>query len=308
MNLILHIGIEKTGSSSIQTFLFENREALEKAGYGYIYTKGRVDQRDLAVAFMKRSKSDAYTKTHMIEGEEVRSAFCERVKQQLAGEVESLRNMGIHTCIISSEHLNSRIKDDNQLQALGSYLQSMFDEVRVIAYVRDQRKKLPSQFCTNIKTGATLSFSQAFDKYLSGERDFYDKSFQRWENVFGREALRLQLFERKCFYGGDLIQDFLNLSGIELGQKDLKQLKAAANISLSKIACEILRIVNFLLPRNSLRSVAVRERLIKRLSHLPGRPWSLSSEQSEMIKKKYQDSNEELRKKYFPDRKSLFDD
>ena len=308
MNLILHIGIEKTGSSSIQTFLFENKKALEKAGYGYIHTEGRVDHRDLAVAFMEHSKSDPYTKTHKIEGEDVRHAFCERVKKQLAGEVKSLRNRGMHTCIISSEHLSSRIREVIEIQGLGSYLQSIFDDVRVIAYVRDQRKKLPSQYSTRIKTGGALTFRKMFNDYLSCEKDFYDMSFLPWENAFGREALRLQLFDRKYFYCGDLIQDFLNISAIELDQKDLICLKSDANTSLSKTACEILRIVNFFLPKNSLRSIAVRESLMKRLNHLQGKPWSLSSEQSELIKEKYQDSNEEFRKKYFPDKENLFDD
>jgi serine/threonine protein kinase len=308
MNLILHIGIEKTGSSSIQAFLFENRKALENAGYGYIHTAGRVDHRDLAVAFMKHSRSDGYTRTHKIEGEEVRYAFCENVKKQLAGEVASLRNKGLHTCIISSEHLNSRFNDVIEIQGLASYLQSIFDDVHVVAYVRDQRKKFPSQFSTRIKTGGTLTFRTAFNNYLSSNNDFYDMSFLRWEDSFGSEALCLQLFDRKCFYRSDLIQDFLKISSIELDQKDLKFFKSDANSALSRNACKILRMMNFLLPGSGLRSVAVREILIKMLNHLPGKPWSLSSEQSELITKKYQDSNEEFRKKYFPDKDSLFDD
>ncbi|MDI6741387.1 MAG: hypothetical protein QMD11_01515 [Smithella sp.] len=308
MNLILHIGTEKTGSSSIQTFLFENKKPLAKAGYGYIHTEGRVDHRDVAVAFMKHSRSDEYTRTHKIEGEEARYAFCERVKKQLAGEVAALRNQGIHTCIISSEHLNSRFKYVLEIQGLGSSLQNIFDDVRVVAYVRDQRKKLSSHYSTRIKTGGTITFREAFNDYLRSKRDYYDMSFMRWENVFGRKALRLQVFDRKYFYRGDLIQDFLNLSGVELDQKDFKHLKSDVNTSLSKNACEILRIVNFLLPRSSLRSIALRGSLIKLLNHLSGKPWSLSSEQSELIKKKYQDSNEEFRKQYFPAKESLFDD
>lgn len=308
MDLILHIGIQKTGSSSIQTFLFENKKALEKAGYGYIHTAGRVEFRDLTVAFMKHSRSDEYTRMHKIEGEEVRYSFCDRVKKQLAGDVESLRNKGVHTCIISSEHLSSRLKEVIEIQGLETYLRNIFDDVRVVAYVRDQRKTLPSRFSTRIRTGHTLTFRKAFNIYLSSNEGFYDMSFLPWENVFGREALRLQLFDRKCFYRGDLIQDFLNISGIKVGQKVLKHLEYDANTSLSKSACEILRIVNFFLPMNSLRSVEIRESLLEKLNRLPGKPWSLSSEQSELIKRKYQDSNEEFRKKYFPDRESLFDD
>lgn len=308
MNLILHIGTEKTGSSSLQTFLFENRKPLKKAGYGYIHTEGRVDHRHIAVAFMRHSRSDEYTKTHKIDGKEVRHAFCARVKKQLAGEVESLRNKGMHTCIISSEHLNLRLNDVAEIQGLGYYLQNLFDDVRVVAYVRDQRKIFPSRYSTRIKTGGTLTFREAFNEYLRSKRYFYDVSFLRWENVFGREALRLQIFDRKYFYRGDLIQDFLKISGIELERNNLTHLKSYANTSLGKNACEILRFVNFLLPKNSLRSIAVREHLIKKLIHLPGKPWSLSSEQSELIRKKYQESNEEFRKKYFPAKESLFDD
>lgn len=308
MNLILHIGIEKTGSSSIQTFLFENKKVLEKAGYGYIHTVGRVDNREIAVAFMEDSKSDEYTRMHKIEGKEVRDAFCKRIEMQLAGKVKSLRNRGIHTCIISSEHLNSRLNNINEIKGLGTFLRGIFNDVRVVAYIRDQRKILPSHYSTRIKSGETITFRMAFNEYLKSKLNFYDISFLSWDNIFGKEALHLQIFDRKLFFRGDLIQDFLRISGIDLDQNDLNHLKYDANPSLNKYACEILRIVNFFLPRNWTRSIAIRESLIKKLIHLPGKPWSLSSVQSELIKNKYLDSNERFRVKYFPDTESLFDE
>lgn len=308
MNLILHIGTAKTGSSSIQTFLFENKIQLNKFGYEYIHTEGRVDNRDIAVAFMKRSKSDEYTKSYKIEGEIIRFEFSEHFKKKLTDKILSLKDQGIHTCVISSEHLSSRINKTDELDSFKLYLQEIFDDIRIIAYVRDQRKKFPSSYSTRIKSGGTLTFNKAFNDYFNSSNDFYHAYFQLWGDFFGQESIRLQLFDRKHLLNGDLLQDFLILSGIEIDHKELKDLRSELNTSLSKNACNILRIMNLFLPKSNLKSTKIRGLLIKVLNYLPGKPWTLSPEQSELLKQKYQTSNEALRKHYFPSKQSLFDD
>lgn len=308
MNLILHIGIEKTGSSSIQTFLFKNKKLLENIGYAYVHTADRTDHRNLAIAFMPHTESDGYTRVHKIEGEEVRHAFGERVKKDFANEVVLLRNRSIHTVIVSSEHLHSRLNSIFEIQKLGSFLLSIFDDVQIVAYVRNQCTKLPSHYSTRLKSGATLSFRKAFDEYLSGSFDFYDISFNHWVSTFGKNALSVQVFNRKSFYQGDLIQDFLNQTGIKLDQTRLTGLNSYVNSALSKNACAFLRFVNIILPKNSMKSIVIREWFIKKLNHIPGRSWSLTAQQSQQIKKKYQESNEALRKKFFPHKEILFDD
>lgn len=308
MNLILHIGIEKTGSSSIQTFLFKNKKLLENIGYAYVHTAGRIDHRNLAIAFMAHTESDGYTRVHKIEGEEVRHAFGERVKKDFANEVVSLRNRGIHTVIVSSEHLHSRLTSIFEIQKLGSFLLSVFDDVQIVAYIRDQCKKFPSHYSTRIKSGGTLSFRKAFNEYLSGRCDYYDISFNHWVSTFGKDALSVQVFDRKSFYQGELIQDFLNQTDIKLDPAKLRGLKSYVNSSLSKNACVFLRFLNIFLPKNSMKGIVIREWFIKKLNHIPGKSWSLTAKQSQQIKKKYCESNEAFRKHFFPRKEILFDD
>ena len=288
--------------------MYENKQLLATKGYGYIHTPGRVDYRDLAVVFMKLKRSDEYTRSHKIEGAEARTALGERIKKELIEIVASMHGQGLHTAIISSEHLHSRIKQVELLHNLKSFLKEIFGGIIIVAYIRDQRKKFASSYSTQIKTGSTSGFRKAFNMYLLSKNDYFSMSIPMWENVFGKEALRLQIFDSKYFYRNDLIQDFLYISGSQLDTESVNLNYSGVNKSLSKYGCIILRMANLILPRYSLRGIAIRERLIKVLEYLPGKPWSLSKEQAELIKLKYRDSNEELRKKYFPQKESLFDD
>ncbi len=304
MNLILHIGIEKTGTSFIQTFLYENKMALEDSGYAYLHTGGRVDHRDVCVAFMSALKSDDYTKSHKIEGEDVRRLYSEKVKLRLRDEINSFRSRGIHTCVISSEHLSSRTVSMEEISSLKAFFKDLVNDIRVVAYIRDQCKKATSLYSTHIKTGKTCTFKTFLEQY---PKDYYDRMFLPWEGVFGKDILYIKIFDKNIFVDDDLIKDFLDLSEIQIDQNNLIYPTSNNNITLDKISCKILRLVNFFLPKNNLKSNDVRESFIKKLNMLQGRPLSLTHEESQAINERFQKSNEEFRKKYFPNKDSLFE-
>ena len=46
--IIVHIGAEKTGTTTIQELLYLNREALRGLGYAYLNSPGRSDSRNIA--------------------------------------------------------------------------------------------------------------------------------------------------------------------------------------------------------------------------------------------------------------------
>ena len=83
---ILHIGTEKTGSTSLQTALSVNREHLSERGIFYSKAAGSLNSRALAAAFCQYS-SDDYLARLGIEGAAQHDSWRNNLLDKIRGEV-----------------------------------------------------------------------------------------------------------------------------------------------------------------------------------------------------------------------------
>lgn len=220
--LYLHIGLGKTGSSALQSWLSLNAELLCKQGIDYADTVPEVKYGES----LSGNGSPLYRAC-------VAQAF---------DEVESLLT-STYFCrpdnsvaIVSCELLQG-IKPTTIAE-----LKAIFDrlgiEVKVIAYVRSVYEALYSTYSQFVKRGScTHSFGEdAADTSFNASVDY----LKRYREVFHDKLIVLNYDAAKK----DIYASFAAVTGID--PKGLKRLKIKVNRSLSFQEVETLRRVNAL--------------------------------------------------------------
>ena len=96
MRCILHIGTEKTGSTSLQTALSVNREHLSERGIFYSKAAGTLNSRALAAAFCQYS-SDDYLARLGLEDTTQHTFWRERLLDKIREEAVSYTHLTLPT-------------------------------------------------------------------------------------------------------------------------------------------------------------------------------------------------------------------
>lgn len=307
MRIFLHIGGSKTGTSTIQECLLQNKAKLAELGYSYLHMEGRNEYRDLPAYCMRQDRSDKYFKMNFVNNAEQRKIFDKNFVETFEQKIRELPK-NTHTIIISSEHLSGRLRVSKEIIKLKTFLSTYSSEIDICYYIREQAAKIASSYSTKIKSGGTLSIQDYFSRAESRKDIDYEKVLSEWEAVFGKENIHLGIFDRKEFHGGDLLKDFFYvLHGGEIEGLDTSL--TTQNSSLSATGVLVARYVNKLIPMFTPdKGVSKLNRaLIELISeYLKGKPVKLTGEQKQSVVNKYAASNELVRKRYFPDRPQLF--
>ncbi len=237
-HLYLHIGTNKTGSSSIQNFLIENREFLASEGYDYP-TGG---------AYFYPPEASASLLAHAIHN--VRPAYVGNVEINLDACVSDIRrdiSQSAHEKIIlSSEHF-SKCEKLEEIRKIYEVFSDLFEKITVIIYLRRQDAWLESSWSQMVKTGAITT---SFDDFLKGHSGWnYFEIMKPWMTVFGKDNMVIRPFERMQFVQNDLTKDFLNIVGIKA---DIAYAEPK-NVSPPLDLLEILRLFGATIPNYSER-------------------------------------------------------
>ena len=127
MKAILHIGSEKTGTTTIQSFLVQNKKMF--AGHGYLVPSsvGVGNNRGLVSCAMGVFTFDDYHHARGISSDEQRNLHDLQIITKFKDELAE--NKSCHTVIISSEHFQSRLTTIEQIHRLYSILNELFIEI-----------------------------------------------------------------------------------------------------------------------------------------------------------------------------------
>ena len=90
MKCYLHIGTEKTVTTTIQSFLSTNREYLKDQGFYYLESLGSPNNRYLSLLGFDQSRRDDFTKRlHLFTDEQI-VGFQEKIEYDFKNEVNFL--------------------------------------------------------------------------------------------------------------------------------------------------------------------------------------------------------------------------
>lgn len=237
VDLVLHIGSGKTGTTSIQSFLSTNREGLAELGYLFARSPGNVRHSRLSLSVLPDhliQLAPAWHRLELTSPTEFRKDFRIKLKEEIA-------QAGLPRLILSDEALfGGRGESRKRLRELTD---EIAHTVRIVVYLRRQDDHLASRYQQRVKVGETMRLEERVGKVdLSGLYDYHTR-LRQWQRVLEPTLLVVHPFERVRFPDGSLHQDFLDAAGIEARADDLKP-ATLANESLDAEAVEFLRILN----------------------------------------------------------------
>jgi hypothetical protein len=182
--LVLHIGLPKTGTTAFQRFIARNRSRLAESGLTYCDMFRGVNHVELAIAFTRiTSISRAFGVHTPSDQEDLRR----RLPELLAQTDRAPR------WIASTELLSSRFETSADVARLADLLRPFFDEVTILLALRRADYWLPSKYVQEVKTGTSSAFDAEFVqrfRFLVDHRAL----IQRWADNFGADNIRLVPF------------------------------------------------------------------------------------------------------------------
>ena len=200
--LFLHIGMQKTGSTSIQHAGRANRDRLADVGLLYPRTPGDKNHIKLTLFAWDGGKTNRLPLAAGVADPDAYRRFRSGFVEDLRAEIESA---ACPTVILSNEHLSSRLKLPAQLNRLATALRSIARKITVVVYLRPQHELLVSSYSTKVKAGSIrqirLPKNQAF--YYN-----YEWMLSLWADAFGERNLIVRVFDRSELVGGDVVKDF----------------------------------------------------------------------------------------------------
>lgn len=307
MNCILHIGLEKTGTTSIQWFLSDHRDQLIGDGFLHPRLTGHGGHAPLCVASYDHFRDDDLCRYAHVSNENDWREYPDSLRETLCAEMEEGARIGANTLIISSEHIQSRLRSTTELNRLRSILHEVgVKSIDVLVYLRDPVEIAASLYSTAVKFGSkSLAPPSPDHEYYRNVCD-HRATILRFCEVFGTSSVRPRLFEKPSFPKGSILLDFCEMAGIPHWKYTISM--DAANRSLSEIGIAILARLNEVVPvflhghYNPDRQKLIAH-LESRFSSPPYRP---SMETVSAYRNAFSESNEWVRARYFTDRKVLF--
>ncbi|MCL7745486.1 hypothetical protein LV476_11120 [Guyparkeria hydrothermalis] len=307
--IVLHIGTEKTGSTSLQALLHANREVLARHGIAYLSTTKRAEARGLTAAVLNEDMPDDYLRFLGVDGQDARRAFREDTLAEWRAQLDRLP-IDIHTVVVSSEHFHSRLRRPEELRRLADLFSSWSSEFQVVAYLRRQVDVMNSFYSTELKNGGTRTLLEASGKMCRpGNHYFnYRQVLELWGDIFGEEALCPRLFTRPTHQGDGVIEDFLSLLSVDEAALSSPG-RPRLNESLTPMGQALLRGLNQLAHRAGDEGrlaedlQALRREVVRAFA---GKGATLPPEEANALQSRFDEINEELRKKWFPERQTLF--
>lgn len=311
MRCILHIGTEKTGTTTIQAFLDLNRSHLHSRGILVPRSVEWPNNIGLAVAAFNPFHLDDYVKSIGLRTSQGLLSHQSRLIEALRGEIELSKSEGIDTVCFSSEHLHSRLRTEEEVARLREILVSLgFEEFVVIVYLREQAALVRSLYATAVLYGGrTVAIPEPRGEEYWDNLCDHRRSLLRFRKVFGVESVRPRLFVPGDFVGNSLIADFLSAASIDL-PNDRLIFSGRENESISAYGLEVLRRLNnkqpMYLEGGALNPIREGIPQLFQLAFKRGGRFQLSVEAVNRYQVAYEASNEWVRQQYFPDRERLF--
>ena len=252
VDLVLHIGSGKTGTSSIQRLLQSNRTRLAELGHLYPQTQpGRTRHAQLSMSVKDDEaleRMPAWDPSRWSSPAEFRKTFRRRL-------VSEINESGLSNVLLSDEALFG--SPEEALRRLRWFTDRIARSLRLVVYLRRQDDHLVSRYQQVVKLGETRRLAEPArqvdtpqpraswaSRQGSNTYDYYTR-LRTWERHLEPDAFVVRRFERASFVEGSLYQDFLVAAGIDVPAEDLKQVEPV-NESLDAESVEFLRLLNLL--------------------------------------------------------------
>lgn len=214
--LYLHIGTNKTGTTAIQAFLSRRRKALAEQG--------------ILVPEHGHSASGNYS---LLARDLMRAQSSGNSPITWLRFLQEVANSDAKTVLVSGEMFYPLPK--KPFWKMAEDLKRVFDDIRIVCYLRPQDEYLKANYTQGIKMGRVgQSFEAYKDHILSGRKlqnYRYAQTLKKWAKAFGAENLIIRPYEASQLARGDVVADFCKVCGLPKAMMPLKTTEQRANKS-----------------------------------------------------------------------------
>jgi len=251
MKLLIHIGTQKTATTSIQHFCAHNSRLLKSRGYLYPKNNTHPFLFNFLAKQLAQGKQDHVAR------------YLQKVRTQ--GQREKC-----HTAIISAESFyamtwffldpgRSRASDYWQIEA--RLIEELYKccagytEIKIACYLRSQDDFAAALYNQLVKISPY--FSETFKEFIETAKPIFDyeRHIQLWEKYFGEDSISIRNFST-C--KGDIVEDFFEsyLEPDIYGKASKTEFRS--NLRLSRDVLEFKRIFNSTNPDLPLTYIGIR--------------------------------------------------
>ncbi|MDZ5623110.1 hypothetical protein SFC88_19885 [Nocardioides sp. HM23] len=237
VDIVLHIGTGKTGTTTIQSVLGRSRAALAAGGTLYPRAFGRRRHRGFGFLILPdpqlvRSPEWLRAGNADLDPEEFRQRVLRRLRREITPDVRRL--------LISDEALYRR--NAAAVTRVREFAEARGGATRVVIYLRRQDDHLASNYQQVVKGGGIARIAEwaATDRHFMYD---YHRHLARWRDHLGPATFVVRTFERERFLRGSLVADFVDAAGLAVDETELAAVERR-NESLCAEAVEVLRLLN----------------------------------------------------------------
>ena len=213
IDIIIHIGRHKTGTTALQNYLFDNRDKLEEKGFYYLDGYRREKAHHLLSEYLASG-------TFKMLDENEKNQELYRIQSDIIDEVNTNTD-GSKTVIISSEAFQN---------VTPRYLKMIFNpdkfNVYIVSYFREQVGYAASSY--NQEIHAKIKDIE-LDHFIENFNVDYNAFLSSWSRNFSR--IYVGIFDREMLFNGNVVDDFFkNILEIDLVNEN----KSFSNPSLNQ--------------------------------------------------------------------------
>ncbi|MEZ0578835.1 hypothetical protein [Nocardioides sp. MH1] len=298
IDVTLHIGTGKTGTTSIQHLMRLSREALADAGVLYPTSPGPVRHTRFGLSFRTDEDLERMPAWRRMKAQSP-ERFRRRVHRRLLAEIA---DAGLPRVLFSDEALYGF--SGTPLERLRAFVDGLGGQVRLVVYLRRQDDHLISYYQQQVKVGETSRLAEWSTRDRSSTYD-YARRLSHWRREMSGAQLVVRRFEPTAFVDGSLEADFLaaaDIAGVPATPVERR------NESLDAEAVEFLRIYNLYLAEHrgetgqSVERHALVTRLVDRLGvHPPGPALTLAPALLDTFMERWEIPNRTVAREHFGD-------
>lgn len=196
-HLYIHIGMHKTGSTSIQKSLRE----LNLDNIAYMPLGNDNHSAIFSTVFLSEPQfypAHKRNKRTKDEVEDLRKYYCDRIEK-------SIIEMNPKSLVSSGEDIS--LMDYGAVERMRQYFERFFDSINIVGYVRPPASYMSSALQQRLSGGQSIAFETLYPNYR--------KRFEKFDLAFGSRNVILKKFDKSTLVGGDVVTDFATIIGLE---------------------------------------------------------------------------------------------